>query len=95
MEKLTLSPAPWHVSGSKIPIVYDANGWAVCNAVVFHGRHSEGQSLVNAKLIAAAPELLAALDQVDAYLSPFDGEEDAYAEIRSVIQQAIAKAKGE
>lgn len=49
----------------------------------------------DARLFAAAPELLAALDQVDAYLSPFDGEEDAYAEIRSVIQQAIAKAKGE
>jgi hypothetical protein len=52
-------------------------------------------SKADARLIAAAPDLLAALDQVDAYLSPFDGEEDAYAEIRSVIQQAIAKAKGE
>lgn len=49
----------------------------------------------NARLIAAAPDLLAALDQVDAYLSPLDGEEDAYAEIRNVIQQAIAKATGD
>lgn len=60
--------------------------------------HSEitttARQSANARLIAAAPDLLAALDQVDAYLSPFDGEEDAYAEIRSVIQQAIAKAKG-
>ena len=54
------------------------------------GDHDE-----QARLIAAAPDLLAALDQVDAYLSPFDGEEDAYAEIRSVIQQAIAKATGQ
>ena len=54
-----------------------------------------GDVEAEARLIAAAPELLAALDQVDAYLSPFDGEEDAYAEIRSVIQQAIAKAKGD
>jgi hypothetical protein len=49
----------------------------------------------NARLIAAAPKMLWTLEQVDAYLSPMDGEEDVYAEIRGVIHDAIAQAKGE
>jgi len=48
----------------------------------------------NARLIASAPDLLWTLEQVDAYLSPMDGEEDIYAEIRGVIHAAINKAKG-
>lgn len=47
-----------------------------------------------APLIAAAPDMLWTLEQVDTYLSPMDGEEDVYAEIRGVIHAAIAKAKG-
>jgi hypothetical protein len=44
----------------------------------------------------AAPDLLAALEHVDAYLAPnFEGdEEDAYNYIRAIIKSAISKAKG-
>jgi hypothetical protein len=44
----------------------------------------------------AAPDLLAALEHVDAYLAPnFEGdEEDAYNYIRAIIKGAISKAQG-
>lgn len=48
----------------------------------------------NARLIAAAPLLLSALEQADAYLAPYGDEEDVWHEIRAVMQAAIAKAKG-
>jgi len=37
--------------------------------------------------------LLAALDEVDGYLSPYEGEEDVYFEIRQVISLAVASAR--
>ena len=57
---MSISKAPWHVSGSSVPIVYDADGWAICNAITFHGRHGEADAMDNAALIAVAPELLEA-----------------------------------
>lgn len=44
----------------------------------------------------AAPDLLAALEHVDAYLAPnFEGDEEgAYNYIRAIIKGAITKAKG-
>jgi len=45
----------------------------------------------------AAPDvvehLLTALDEVDGYLSPYEGEEDVYFEIRQVISAAVARAR--
>lgn len=98
MTNTTHTPGPWMVHETGFytnPFKITARGK---HGAVANIPHSEitttARQSANARLIAAAPDLLAALDQVDAYLSPFDGEEDAYAEIRSVIQQAIAKAKG-
>jgi hypothetical protein len=54
---------------------------------------SDGDIMANARLIAAAPDLLWTLEQVDTYLSPMDGEEDIYAEIRGVIHAAINKTR--
>lgn len=61
--------APWHTGGSNNSIVYDKNGWAVCNAVTLHSIRSEKEQEANAKLIAAAPELLEALELNDAMLT--------------------------
>ena len=47
-----------------------------------------------AALIAAAPDLLAALEHVDAYLAPEGDEEDVYNYIRAIIKGAISKAQG-
>ena len=48
----------------------------------------------NARLIAAAPDLLAALEHVDDYLAPQGDEEDVYNYIRAIIKGAISKAQG-
>ena len=48
-----------------------------------------------AALIAAAPDLLAALEHVDAYLAPEGDEEDVYNYIRAIIKGAISKAQGD
>ncbi len=48
----------------------------------------------NARLIAAAPDLLQALHDVDAYLAPQGDEEDVYNYIRAIIKGAISKAQG-
>ena len=50
--------------------------------------------LANARLIAAAPDLLQALHDVDAYLAPQGDEEDVYNYIRAIIKGAISKAQG-
>jgi hypothetical protein len=42
----------------------------------------------------AAPDLLAALEHVDAYLAPEGDEEDHYNYIRAIIKGAISKAQG-
>jgi hypothetical protein len=49
----------------------------------------------NAKMLRdAAPDLLAALEHVDAYLAPQGDEEDVYNYIRAIIKGAISKAQG-
>jgi hypothetical protein len=48
----------------------------------------------DARLIAAAPDLLQALHDVDAYLAPEGDEEDVYNYIRAIIKGAISKAQG-
>jgi hypothetical protein len=47
-----------------------------------------------AHLVAAAPDLLQALHDVDAYLAPQGDEEDVYNYIRAIIKGAISKAQG-
>ena len=42
----------------------------------------------------AAPDMLAALEHVDAYLAPEGDGEDPYNYIRAIIKGAISKAQG-
>ena len=55
---------------------------------------SDGDILANARLIAAAPDLLAALEHVDDYLAPQGNEEDVYNYVRAIIKLAISKTQG-
>jgi RES domain-containing protein len=56
------TPGPWHAGGRGDRIIYAADGYAVASATVFHNQH-DGQLEANARLIAAAPELLAELSK--------------------------------
>lgn len=59
------TPGPWHVGvGQAGVIVYNAKGWAIANAVVYHGEHDREECKANARLIAAAPDMLAALRMI-------------------------------
>ena len=84
------TPGPWHSRGS---IVYNDAGWAVANAVIYHGRYDQPEMVANARIIAAAPLLLAALERAADWLEelpPPHGRE-ALAQAR----EAIAAAKGD
>ena len=56
------TPGPWHVGMKPGPIVYGPNGEQVASLVV--PMLPEEENRANAHLIAAAPELLAALRDV-------------------------------
>lgn len=62
-EKQKRTAGPWRVSntgGGRPTIVYDAGGFAICDCKTYHGRNE--QDTGNAHLIAAAPDLLASLN---------------------------------
>ncbi len=77
----------WHTGGNGL-IVYDQNGWPVANAVTYHTKRRDDRQ--TARLLAAAPELLSALqwaiDQIEDSLDP-----DHQAAL-AAAQAAIAKA---
>lgn len=83
---MTHTPAPWIVGTEN-------------NILAMHGEHSiacmvcivnSGEThLANARLIAAAPELLAALEVAKRYLP-----DDELATDRLTVDRAIAKARG-
>jgi hypothetical protein len=72
------------VRGDNRIAMLDCENEALCDADI----------LANARLIAAAPDLLQALHDVDAYLAPEGDEEDVYNYIRAIIKGAISKAQG-
>lgn len=55
------TPGRLHVGERNVEIVYDADGWAVCNATVFHGRHPDMQA-ENARRLAACWNACEGLD---------------------------------
>lgn len=90
---------PWHTGGHGNRTVYAADGYAVANAIVYHGQPTHAaEAAANARLIAAAPELLAALQNARNVLAAMatgdlktiKKDSPALAEARA----AIAKATG-
>jgi hypothetical protein len=60
---------PWHLGLKQAErIVYDSNGWAVCNATVYHGKEDAEDCKKNAAYIAHAcnayPKLVEALRKI-------------------------------
>jgi hypothetical protein len=89
------TPGPWHVGVRQAEkIVYDSTGWAVANATVYHGENDIEQVNANARLIAAAPDLLDALQRIAAgevMTGNFNHAETVH-EYQKLARAAIAKA---
>lgn len=90
------TPGPWQFCESELrPGRYSiyANGpVAYCGDTT----NEPGDGEANARLIAAAPELLAALDKAESFIAGFEGDElqEGIDEMLSEIRAAIAKAEG-
>ena len=50
---MTHTKEPWHTGEGNETIVYDKDGWGICSATVFHGRHEPDTAKENARRIAA------------------------------------------
>jgi hypothetical protein len=68
--------------------------YRVCMVDCNNDSVSNHDHMANAHLIAAAPDLLQALHDVDAYLAPNADGTDPYNYIRAIIKGAISKAQG-
>lgn len=95
---MTYTKAPWHiceVTGRGLQLIRDANGYCVAEAVKpANSGAAYVDHVANAHLIAAAPDLLAACEEMAAQLgggNNFTKWEDAKAHLLA----AIAKARGE
>lgn len=95
MSEPSHTPGPWETGGVITRVVVWPNGWnaplciADCHAK--NAPKTEAERVANARLIAAAPDLLAALNQVlDASEDNGDMDDIDWDGIRA----AIAKAKG-
>jgi hypothetical protein len=99
---MTYTKAPWHiceVTGRGLKLIRDANGYCVAEAVK---PANSGAAYIdadaNAALIAAAPDMLAALESARLWVGQYNdvpGHDAASAAMCAVIDAAIAKARGE
>ena len=103
------TPGPWKCGGDE-PFVYALNahgsnrffaavnaGWTSGEAI--EGRTEHAELLANARLIAAAPDLLAALEELDERLrkcmrDPITAAEAYDSFYQGIVEDAINKAKG-
>ena len=107
-QKLTHTPGPWHVAEPYSPEAIDlgdsnwllgetiasADGYALAAIWLGHGYHlRNGEAEANARLIAAAPDLLDALEAYHEALHACIASDCTVEQCRG--RAAIAKAKGE
>jgi hypothetical protein len=90
------TPGPWRASNATvyapnqnaprqmIPIKIES-GW------LDGAWESDDEAHANARLIAAAPEMLEALELIDGY----DGDAIPVSQVRETVRAALAKARGE
>lgn len=92
------TPGPWHEGGKDgCTIVYDKSGYAIANCITYHGRHGADQMVANARLIASAPELLAACIMARSCMRPDDNDATAQAldtAIRTAARQLSDRTNG-
>ncbi|MDI4088406.1 hypothetical protein QK428_03575 [Pseudomonas aeruginosa] len=91
------TPGPWHVGGPNKCTIYDKHGQRLANSFegVMATQRTDSECEANARLIAAAPELLEALQHIEEYWNRDSNEQamtDALWHIIETAQAAIAKA---
>lgn len=82
------APGPWHIGEANPWLVYAADGYAVADLRTYHGRHPDPKA--DARLIAAAPEMLEALERIREYQGR-SGEDDP----TSIAADMLAKIYSE
>ncbi len=93
------TPGPWHIEGQDI--VDDNRLWLITRTISTDDEAIAAVDEANARLIAAAPDLLAALKQLvtdygDCLMSDVPGPTDADGlAVFAAARAAIAKAEGE
>ena len=102
MTNTTHTPGPWRVSGYRLAVFAKLNGIKVviadCNRTLGYS-----ESEANARLLAAAPDLLEALKQCRLALEPYDDvkprdwktDREKLAFAHQAARAAIAKATGD
>lgn len=85
------SPGPWEEGPTRL--IKDADGFTVCDTSI--SLASEEHLVGNIRLIAAAPDLLEALEFVDNFLQGFDDPRLLDSPMYSDVIKAIKKARGE
>ena len=90
------TPGPWEIDrAARGGIgVYTRQGAMVCKVTQWGGPLGQTTTDANAALIAAAPDLLAALQDIMAESSRDDDDHDVIATIQGLCRAAMAKAKG-
>jgi len=91
------TPGPWHSGGmpNRAPVIYTAAGNPIAVLSIGYGRENDQRAAeANAALIAAAPELLAALRQSFDWISRHCRGNPYLTEPGRTIAAAIAKAEG-
>ena len=88
----TRAPGPWFVEGKSIKSYDHGRGYTV--ARVDNKLFTPEANAGNAALIAAAPELLEALEALTRILKPYMGQGRMDDQINAALE-AIARARGE
>jgi len=85
------TPAPWTVAWQAANGKYDSNGnYWIRQSVGIKASEAEA----NARLIAAAPELLSSLKECENMIRAFLSDNISASEIHKRVKSAISKAEG-
>ena len=95
----THTPGPWHVDivigGEHIPAIFAGRVKVASINPYLVGQDNAGDRMANARLIAAAPDLLEALQFVgEFYQRNFDVMPVAFETVIAIADAALAKAEG-
>lgn len=85
------TPGPWHLIDQTE--IRNASGCTVCVTSEYRVSGREQEAIADARIIAAAPDLLAALQTI-ADSEPFDGESFVcdFETVQGIARAALAKA---